>query len=1059
MPPAAARTLLEEGLSLWRGAAFGEFADESWAAAEVARLDELRLQASESLVTMDLHAGNLAAAVPAADTLTRRQPLREEGWRLLALALWGSNRQADALDALRRARRTLADDLGLDPGPELAGLEDAILRQHRDVLTAAMRPPPDAHAPRVAADRVTTARNTPEPLSELFVGRDHELAAFIDTSAAVGEQSSRIVLVSGEPGIGKSALLSQLRQRLVCDGWLVVAGHCSEADGAPPAWAWVQALRSLADVAPPPGELSALLTPLLSDPAMIDAAIGATTSPGAADASAGRFRLHHAVLSWLRAATQERRLAVVLDDLHWADAETLTLLTAIGTELTDTPLLLLAAYRATDGGPGLTGALAALARRSPLRLPLTGLPQSAVAELLDAVCRSPLDADTVTALGERTDGNPFYVQESARLLDSEGVLVALSDVPEGVRDVLRRRISRLPEPVVAVLRLAAVAGRDANVDVLVDAAATDEDGVVDALDAGLVAGLLTEPAPGRVRFAHALVRDTLVADLTRLRQTRMHAQLGAAVERLQPDNLAAIAHHYARAASTATAAKAVAYAVRAAESAEHRYAYDTAADLLGRAVDSFERIPAGSSGTADRDAERAELLGRLLRAQLRAGSGDGRPQHPPAGHRPRRRRRSRGPADRGVHRLDRTHPVAEPPLRNGGRTGRQRYLTRLLQRPTLGPAVRCRLLETFNAELAGEGDPRARAAAEEAVALAAELGEPALRGLALTALTRSRNADAAWPERHRVADELVRLGVEQDLPVYRSFGGMTAAVAAAADGDVRALTQLVNTGLEFARAYRMPEAEGVGEYGQAMLAHIAGDLDDAEHRYREATARMVRQGSLHADGFLVLAMTTLHISRGRPAEHAARAEELYDAHGQVVVDLLTLALSADGRPEQARQMHSRARELRPDFLFSTFKPPAPWPSWPSATTRRHPGCTRRCCPCATSCPARSACHSRCDPVAHTLAELDMFLGRPADAAGHLAHAVMLAERWGASHWADDARTALAALDATGRIILTKNWALASAGCPRSIGVPGLIDHAGAGLAGNALFDPTEKIGG
>ncbi len=1008
MPPAAARTLLEEGLSLWRGAAFGEFADESWAAAEVARLDELRLQASESLVTMDLHAGNLAAAVPAADTLTRRQPLREEGWRLLALALWGSNRQADALDALRRARRTLADELGLDPGPELAGLEDAILRQHRDVLTAAMRPPPDAHTPRAAADRVTTARNSPEPLSELFVGRDHELAALIDTSAAVGEQSSRIVLVSGEPGIGKSALLSQLRQRLVCDGWLVVAGQCSEADGAPPAWPWVQALRSLADVAPPPGELSALLTPLLSDPAMIDAAIGATTSPGAADASAGRFRLHHAVLSWLRAATQERRLAVVLDDLHWADAETLTLLTAIGTELTDTPLLLLAAYRATDGGPGLTGALAALARRSPLRLPLTGLPQSAVAELLDAVCRSPLDADTVTALGERTGGNPFYVQESARLLDSEGVLVALSDVPEGVRDVLRRRISRLPEPVVAVLRLAAVAGRDANVDVLVDAAATDEDGVVDALDAGLVAGLLTEPAPGRVRFTHALVRDTLVADLTRLRQTRMHAQLGAAVERLQPDNLAAIAHHYARAASTATAAKAVAYAVRAAESAEHRYAYDTAADLLGRAVDSFERIPAGCTGTADRDAERAELLGRLLRAQLRAGAV--------AAARSTRQRAidladAAGREDLLIAAFtawteptpwqSRPYGTVDAPV--------VAYLTRLLQRPTLGPAVRCRLLEALNAELVGEGDPRARAAAEEAVALAAELGEPALRALALTALTRSRTVDAAWPERRRVADELVGLGVEQDLPVYRSFGGMTAAVAAAADGDVRALSQLVSTGLEFARAYRMPEAEGVGEYGQAMLAHIAGDLDDAEHRYTEATARMVRQGSLHADGFLVLAMTTLHISRGRPAEHAARAEELYDAHGQVVVDLLTLALSADGRPEQARQMHSRACELRPDFLFSTFAVLRAMAVMAVGDHAAAPRMYEMLLPLRDQLPGTLSLSLAMRPVAHTLAELDMFLGRPADAAGHLAHAVMIAERWGAAHWADDARTALAAL--------------------------------------------------
>ena len=151
--PAAARALLRDGLSLWRGAAFAEVADEPWAAADVARLDELRRQAEEALVTATLRAGEAAAAVPAADLLTRREPLREEGWRLLALALWASNRQGEALDTLRRARRTLADALGLDLGPELAGLEEAILRQRRDVLTAAMRQPaslPAASAPALA---------------------------------------------------------------------------------------------------------------------------------------------------------------------------------------------------------------------------------------------------------------------------------------------------------------------------------------------------------------------------------------------------------------------------------------------------------------------------------------------------------------------------------------------------------------------------------------------------------------------------------------------------------------------------------------------------------------------------------------------------------------------------------------------------------------------------------------------------------------------------------------------------------------------------------------------
>jgi predicted ATPase len=146
------------------------------------------------------------------------------------------------------------------------------------------------------------------------------------------------------------------------------------------------------------------------------------------------------------------------------------------------------------------------------------------------------------------------------LLASEGALVAVSDVPEGVRDVLRRRLSRLPPPAVAVLRLAATVGHEADVEVLVDAADTDEDGVIAGLEAGVIAGLLTEPGPGRVRLVHALVRDTVYADLTQLRLTRMHARVGAAIavgDRAAAEALVAdltpVAGMLAGAASTALA--------------------------------------------------------------------------------------------------------------------------------------------------------------------------------------------------------------------------------------------------------------------------------------------------------------------------------------------------------------------------------------------------------------------------------------------------------------------------------------------------------------------------
>ncbi|CAJ61655.1 BTAD domain-containing putative transcriptional regulator [Frankia alni] len=1054
-----ARALISEGLSLWRGEAFGEVADESWATADIARLAELRAEARQMLAAAELRAGNLAAAVRLADALTRREPLREEGWRLLALSLWGGNRQADALDALRRARRQLTEELGLDPGPELARLEEAILRQNRELLDAAMPPSAPTSAPPSAPPSEPPGSSQPDgsspPLpaaasaAELFAGREQELAALADVAAevtaaevraaGVGAGRARIALISGEPGAGKSALLRQVRHRLATTGWLVVTGQCPEAEGAPPAWAWLQALRVLADAAPPPAPLAELLAPLLSDQrpdhppgptpghdlgSDLGRAVGHrpgqkstdTDRLDRVDASAGRFRLHQAVLAWLRTVadrTPAEPLAIILDDLHWADAETLALLGAVAAQVTDAPILLLVAYRDGEVGPALTEALAGLAARSPRRLALGGLSRAAIADVVGAVCRRPVDADTVLALAERTGGNPFHVRESARLLASEGALVALSEVPDGVRDVLRRRLARLPAASVAVLRLAAVAGREADVEVLIDAANTDEDGVLDALDAGLIAGLLTEPAPGRVRFTHALVRDTLSTDLSLLRRTRMHARLGATLERLQPDNTPALAHHYLRAASAATARRAVDYAVRAAQAAERRYAHDTAADLLAGAVDGFDRLPVGdhACGETDRDAERVLLLGRLLRAQVRAGAV--------AAARACRQRAVDHAEAAGREDLliaaftawtdptpwqSRPYGTVDAPV--------VAVLTRLLERPGLDATVRCRLLDALTTELAGEDDARPRRAAEEAVALSATQDDPALRALALTALARVRNHEPDWPERDRVGQELIEIGVAYDLPAYRSFGNFARAIAAVADSDVTGVRRFVADGMHLARLYRMPEAEGVGAYGQAMLAHIAGDLDDAERRYTETSARMLRHGSIHAAGFQLLAVATLRLTQGRMAEFAAHADDLLAAHGPVMIDLLTLALARDGRLAEATRLHAAAPPLRPDFLFSTLAVLRAEAAIAVADRPLARAMYGALLPLRGQVPGALSLSLALRPVAHTLGALAAFLGRYPDAADHFRQARTVAERWGATHWADEARRALAAITTT-----------------------------------------------
>ncbi|WP_146754494.1 ATP-binding protein, partial [Micromonospora noduli] len=560
--PGRARRLLSVGLDLWRGRAYAEFAGEPWAQPEVLRLEELRLGARELLLDVTVRCGDAAEAVPEAELLTRQAPLREESWRLLALALWRTGRQGDALAALRRARATLADQLGLDPGPALVEVESAILGQRLDLL------------PPVAATAVRGQRQ----VSEVFVGREAELDALRQAAAEAVASGPRVALLSGEAGAGKTSLLTRFRDELTAQGWLVAVGRCPEVEGAPPAWAWVEALRQLAEQAPP-GDLAPALAPLLG---------GGDGEPGG-DVTAGRFRLHRAVGAWLDAAAARRPVTVILDDLHAADAETLLLLQSV-TEMTTGTVLFVAALRPADNTERLADTMAVLARRSPQRIPLGGLTTSEVERLLGALARTTVDPDTVAALAERTGGNPFYVRESARLLAAEGTLVATSDVPEGVRDVLRRRLSRLPSTAVSVLRLASAVGREAEVRTLVDAAGTDEGAVLRALEAGLAAGLLTEPAPGRVRFVHGLVCDTIYTDLPQLRRTRLHARIADATRRLRPDDYPALAHQYARAASADTAPLAVDYAIRAAELAERRYAYDAAVELLSNAVEAAATV-------------------------------------------------------------------------------------------------------------------------------------------------------------------------------------------------------------------------------------------------------------------------------------------------------------------------------------------------------------------------------------------------------------------------------------------------------------------------------------
>jgi DNA-binding SARP family transcriptional activator len=1009
----AARARLERALGLWQGPAYAEVAAEPWAAAEAARLEELRLVARERLVAAMLRGGAAAEAVPEAEGLTREHPLREECWRLLALALYATGRQADALAALRRARTTLAEELGIDPGPVLAELEADVLAQRVDLPAARAAPPvPPTPAPAPASAAPAgpaPADPAPEPPQRpaAFVGRETELNALhVAARTARGGGAGpgvQVALVAGDPGAGKSALLEQFRRELAAGGWRVPVGRCPEAEGAPPAWAWVEALRELAAEVGPGPQASAV-APLLDDDAR------RRTGPDA-DAAFGRFRLHRAVVGWLASAT-DRPLAVFLDDLHRADDETLALLTSAADGVTGVPLMLVAAYRPEEVGDQLEETFAALARHAPTRLRLGGLDAAQAARVVRDVAGVQPDTLTLAALAERTGGNPFYLRESARLLASEGDLVAVSEVPEGVRDVLRRRFARLPEVTVAVLRLAAVLGREADVDVLVRAAEVDEETVLDALEAGVVSGLLTEPGPGVVRFTHVLVRETLYGDLSRIRRSRWHARVAAALESARPGDLAALAHHYAQAAAPATARRAVDTSLAAAARAEDRYADDVAATLYRQALGCLDLVPRapGPEGDAEADDERVEILRRLMRAQLRNGGTQGAVDA---------RRQALEIADRaGRPELALRALVAwdvTTPWLNRGYGRIDRYVVdrieRLLREHPVDDAERCRLLTVLVGEVSGEDDERAVMAAAEAVDLARRLDDPALLGPALKELGSVVLPDEEPERRHLIAAELLRLGERHRVPSLESLGHHWAMQTAAVNVDVDGIRRHLEAGRELAHRYRFGQAAITLQMTDAMLLHLEGRLDEAVERYLSVGEALRRTGAVDADGIVAMGVMTVRMTQGRLPELLPTLWQLLDTYPDVVTDPLALALAGEGRSREAREVLLPMRPIRRDFfqiLFLTVRGLA------LAALGERAGAAEvyeALLPHRGKLAGAQTTAYVVGPVGRVLGDLAVLLDRPEEAAGHYAVAVELAERCGNEHWRRAAAEPLALLQA------------------------------------------------
>jgi DNA-binding SARP family transcriptional activator/tetratricopeptide (TPR) repeat protein len=482
--------------------------------------------------------------------LTREQvaldPLAEEANRRLIERLAQAGDRAAALAAGQRFAERLRTTLAIPPSRETRALLDQ-LRRGAPAVDAPTPPPPV----------LARAHDTE------FVGRGAELARLRAIWAEVRDhRSRRMVLIAGEPGVGKSRLAQRFAGEALDAGGLVLLGRCWEEPLAP-FEPFAEALRQ----------------------------VGATDvlQPGHDPGAGARHRLFDAVDAAIADLSAQRAALLVIDDLHWADRGTLLLTSFLLRSDRPNPLLVLGTCRDTELGrrTPLTGSLAELQRDGVLeRIGLRGLAQ----EDVDALARSLLGDDQVAAdVHARTDGNAFFVEEMLRGLATS------SEVPESVRHAVGVRLSRLGDAAHALLAAAAVLGLELDPRALTATAAL-EPGVAEAALDEVVGARLLRPAAtaGRLEFAHALVREAVYDELNVLRRVRLHRRAAHALGLLgEGRHLEEIAAHRFRAASAADGREVAGLLVRAGGRALDRLAYEDAAARFDRALEALELADAG----------------------------------------------------------------------------------------------------------------------------------------------------------------------------------------------------------------------------------------------------------------------------------------------------------------------------------------------------------------------------------------------------------------------------------------------------------------------------------
>ncbi len=874
----AAVAAAERALRLWRGGYLEDFGDEDWVRAAAVSLAEQRAGAIQSLIAGLLGVGEVAAALALCAGLVEENPLAERPAWLHMVALYRAGRTADALAAYQSLAVRLRDELGLEPGEALRELQLAVLRGDREMAQwpgSGSGPAPDS--PASAGEFATSSEPDAPDDAAGIVGREQELATIHAVLAGARAGRTQWMVISGPPGIGKSRLADEAVRLWQQAGRPVARGQCPDLDAPPSWWPIRQVLRDLGDDA--------------------DAVLAAAAE---GDVDRSRVAVYERVSDRLRAHLAGKSLLIVVEDLHWADHASLSLLTMLAETFDAAGLLVAVTTRDASPSPELDRLLEAIARRRTSRhIELSALSRFDVGRLAQQISGETLADADVSDLAERTNGVPFFVVEYARLPAAER---RSTGIPTAVRSVLRRRLAVLPDELLDVLRVAAVVGDPIDVTVLAGMLDRPADELADLLDDAADQALLVASATSNAyTFSHALLREELVSAVPVLRRQRLHLHAADYFDaRVSAVAVVRRAGHLRAAGPAAEPKDALAAFRAAAEAAEQQRQYDVAATWWGAAVEAFDRAP--DSTTSERDA--------LVHAQVRNLAWAGR----------------------GQAVLDVLDAALVEALR-AGRTGSVGHLAANLLRvsgawpwPVYGsdPAPLLVTLRGLDGLLASDPAARARVLAVAAIGHCYDLDPAVPDRLSSTALEIAEQtgdsavlADAILgraltyagvathsQESIELLDRLSTLDYENAAPdTVLRHGLLTMATMNLAQPE--ACAHHVEAGAVAAELFRTPINRVQLRWAEASLAQWHGDLDRAADLYARAEAAH-RATELQQAGTFELAAIVLAWDQGRLHEVSGEvpSNPFVSSWTSAVVD------AAAGRPGADEAL--RAEVLRPE---------------------------------------------------------------------------------------------------------------------------------------------------